>query len=96
MFAFKQVLAAAAIGAASLAATIGVQAAEPLNINTASAAALAAAIDGVGAQRAAGIVSYRENNGPFRTVEDLVNVQGIGQKILDGSRDQLTAGSGTN
>ena len=65
---------------------------EPVDINTASPEALAAAIGGVGLTKARAIVAYRESHGPFVTVEDLVQVQGIGPAILEGSRDGLTAG----
>jgi len=63
---------------------------EPLNINTASAETLAEAIKGVGTKRAEAIVAYRQQHGPFKTVDALVQVRGIGQSIVDGSRAQLT------
>jgi competence protein ComEA len=66
------------------------QGAEPVDINTATAAALADAISGVGLKRAEAIVRYREMNGPFVDVEGLLAVQGIGPKTLDRSRDRLT------
>ncbi len=78
----------ALIGALSLSA--GVFAASPVDINTADAQALAEAIKGVGLKRAEAIVSYRDKNGPFATVMDLSNVQGIGEKTVQSSRDNLT------
>ena len=63
---------------------------EPLNINTANAETLAEAIKGVGIKRAEAIVAYRQQHGPFKTVDALVQVRGIGQSIVDGSRAQLT------
>jgi len=39
-------------------------------------------------------VEYREKNGPFKRVEDLVNVQGIGEKILARIRDRVTLSGG--
>jgi competence protein ComEA len=65
-------------------------AAPPVDINTAGAEALAEAIKGVGLRRAEAIVKYRENNGPFVSVDELTKVQGIGERIVDGSRDKLT------
>ena len=56
--------------------------AEPVNINQAGAAALAASVNGVGAARAKAIVEYREANGPFKSAEDLKNVKGIGDGIM--------------
>jgi len=50
-----------------------------VNINTASAAELDA-LPGIGAKTAALIVEYRQKNGPFKKVEELMNVRGIGEK----------------
>ena len=50
-----------------------------VNINTASASDLEA-LPGIGAKTAARIVEYRQKNGPFKKVEELMNVQGIGEK----------------
>jgi len=63
---------------------------EPLNINTANAETLAEAIKGVGMKRAEAIVAYRQQHGPFKKVDALIQVRGIGQNIVDGSRDRLT------
>ena len=69
----------------------GVYAAQPVDINSADAQALAGAIKGVGLKRAEAIVTYRDKNGPFATVNDLTNVQGIGEKTVQSSRENLTA-----
>lgn len=50
-----------------------------VNLNTASAADLEG-LPGIGAKTAALIVEYRQKNGPFKKVEDLMNVRGIGEK----------------
>lgn len=50
-----------------------------VNINTASAAELDA-LPGIGAKTAAMIVEYRQKNGPFKKIEELMNVRGIGEK----------------
>lgn len=65
-------------------------AAEPVDINAADAPALAAAISGAGMKRAQAIVAYREKHGPFKSVDDLVKVPGIGTKSLEKSRENLT------
>lgn len=57
----------------------GAAAARPVNINTASAAELER-LPGIGASTAARIVEYREKNGAFKKVEELMNVRGIGEK----------------
>ena len=53
-----------------------------LNINTASAADLTA-LPGIGEKKAAAIVAYRDANGPFTELEQLVQVDGIGEGILE-------------
>ena len=68
-------------------------AADPVDINTADASTLAMAIQGVGMKRAEAIVAYREANGPFKSVDDLQNVKGVGPKILEDSRAALTVGT---
>ena len=60
-----------------------------VNLNTADAAALET-LAGVGPALAARIVAWREQNGPFRSVDELTAVSGIGPKTLDGMRDQVT------
>ena len=51
----------------------------PLNLNTATAAQLES-LPGVGARTAALIVEYRQKNGAFKKIEDLMNVRGVGEK----------------
>lgn len=53
-----------------------------LNINTASAADLTA-LPGIGEKKAAAIVAYRDANGPFTEPEQLLQVDGIGEGILE-------------
>ncbi len=72
-----------------LTASVGALA-DPVDINTADADSLAAGIDGVGTQKAMAIIKYREANGPFSSVEELANVQGIGMKTVDRNRSNLS------
>lgn len=60
-----------------------------VNINTADAQTLADNIYGVGQSRAQAIIDYREAHGPFQSVDDLVQVKGIGNKLLEKNRDNL-------
>jgi competence protein ComEA len=60
-----------------------------LNINSASATELET-LSGIGEVLAAKIVEYREQNGPFASVDDLMDVSGIGPATLDEIRDQIT------
>ncbi len=63
--------------------------AEPVDLNTATATDLSA-LHGVGPVKAAAIIEHRSAHGPFESVDDLVQVPGIGTKILDDNRDNLT------
>ena len=63
-----------------------------VNINTASAAELEA-LPGIGAAMAARIVEYRQKNGPFKKIEDLMNVRGLGEKNFLKLKPQLTLGA---
>lgn len=63
-----------------------------VNINTASASQLAASLPGIGEVKAAAIVSYRNANGPFRSVDELINVKGIGEATLEKLRPYATVG----
>ena len=54
-------------------------AAAPVNLNTATAAQLTT-IPGIGAKTAELIIEYREKNGGFKKIEDLMNIRGVGEK----------------
>lgn len=61
-----------------------------ININTATADELSRMLKGIGEKRAEAIVAYREENGPFRTVEQLQSVKGVGEMVLEQNRDMLS------
>ena len=56
--------------------------ASPVNINTADAPTLSKNIKGVGMKKAQAIIAYREKNGKFIKIEDLMKVKGISVKLL--------------
>lgn len=92
MKSLKTILTAGLLALSSIAAI-----AAPVNVNTASSDEIAAALNGVGQKKAAAIVSYREQNGAFTTVEELTNVKGIGDKLLEKNKaDILLDNAATN
>ena len=62
---------------------------DKININQADAKTLTT-LKGVGKDRAAKIIEYRESNGPFEKVEDLMKVKGIGKKIFEQNKNVLS------
>jgi len=62
---------------------------EPLSINDASAEQLSAAMNGIGLKKAQAIVSYREQYGPFTAIEQLKEVPGIGNALIERNADRL-------
>lgn len=66
----------------------------PVNVNTADAETLSAELTGIGMARARAIIEYREQNGPFRSPEDLLNVRGFGERTLEMNRDDIMLDSG--
>lgn len=60
-----------------------------ININTASAHQLQR-LDGIGETTAAAVIEYREKNGSFRSIDELVGVKGIGEKTLEKIRSSIT------
>ena len=62
-----------------------------VNINTASKEQLAL-LPGIGEIYAENILAYREEHGPFRKAEDLLNVDGIGPARLEAILDYITVG----
>lgn len=59
-----------------------------ININTASATELQS-LPGIGPQKAEAIIHYREENGPFQKVEDLMKVSGIGEKTFEKLKEHI-------
>lgn len=64
----------------------------PVDINTASAEQLSESLQGVGPSKAGAIVAYREQNGPFRSLDDLTKVKGIGPSLLEKNKGLIGFG----
>jgi len=62
-----------------------------VNLNTASATDLEG-LPGIGAKTATRIVEYRQKNGPFKKIEELMNVRGVGEKNFLKLKPQITVG----
>ena len=60
-----------------------------VNINTADAETIASELNGVGLSKAKAIVEYRTTHGPFRSVDDLSLVKGIGERTVDKNRSDI-------
>ncbi|MBL0164392.1 MAG: helix-hairpin-helix domain-containing protein [Xanthomonadales bacterium] len=76
----------------SLALALPAFAAEQVDINSADAKTLAEGLNGVGMSKAEAIVAYRDEHGPFANAEDLAQVKGIGDKIVEKNRDNIVVG----
>lgn len=60
-----------------------------VNINTADAAELTR-LKGIGVKKAEAIVAWRNENGSFKSVEDLLDVKGIGEATLEANRENIS------
>ena len=60
-----------------------------VNINTADAETIAAELNGIGPSKAKAIVAYRTKHGPFRSVDDLSLVKGIGERTVERIRTDV-------
>ncbi|WP_084087382.1 ComEA family DNA-binding protein [Aerolutibacter daejeonensis] len=68
-------------------------AAEKIDINTADVTTLDRVLLNIGPAKAQAIVAYRTANGPFRSVEQLALVKGIGLKTIEKNRDRIVVGA---
>lgn len=65
------------------------QANSRVDLNAADAQTLQKALNGIGQAKAQAIVAYREANGPFTSVDELLEIKGIGKALLERNRDKL-------
>ena len=60
-----------------------------VNLNEADIEALQT-LDGIGEVKAKAIIDYRDKNGPFKQIEDIKNVSGIGDSVYEKIKDNIT------
>lgn len=72
--------------------SVGVAAAQTtaVNLNMADAETLTRELKGIGATKAKAIIEYREAHGPFSSVDELLEVKGIGASTLEKNRAKLS------
>lgn len=93
----KRFVAAALAAVFALGMSVGVASAASkapagkININTATAAQLTE-LPGVGEKLAARIVEYRQKSGGFKSIQEIMNVKGVGEKNFAKLQPFLTAG----
>ena len=78
----------------ALFATAALAGGERVNINTADAATLDRVLNGIGPAKAEAIVVYRKANGPFRSIDQLASVKGIGLSTIEKNRDRIVIAGG--
>lgn len=61
-----------------------------ININTADAETLSAELKGIGLKRAKAILAYRNEHGPFKSIDELTRIKGISKRIVDQNREKIT------
>ncbi len=82
-------LALLAIVSSAMLGVSAIQPEEPININTATVEELTE-LPRIGEVTATRIVKWREENGPFASTEELMNVQGIGERVYERIRPHVT------
>lgn len=88
-----RLLQALVLSLALAGAAIAAPSAERVNINTADVAALDRVLVNVGPSKAEAIVAYRKANGPFRSIDQLALVKGIGLKTIEKNRERIVLGA---
>ena len=89
VLAFVLCAGGATVSAQKPAAKPAASAGAVVNLNTATATQIAT-LPGIGEKAAQRIIEYREKNGGFKKIEELMNVKGIGEKSFLRIKDRLT------
>ena len=69
-------------------------AADKVDINTADAQTIDRVLHNIGPAKAEAIVAHRDANGPYKSLEQLASVKGIGLKTVEKNRDRIQLGAG--
>ncbi|WP_201346841.1 ComEA family DNA-binding protein, partial [Lactobacillus nasalidis] len=85
----SQATSSSAFSASSSASSASSASGELININTASASDLQK-LNGIGEKKAEQIIAYRQEKGGFKSIDELKEVSGIGDKTFAAIKDQLT------
>jgi competence protein ComEA len=64
----------------------------PVDINKADAVTISESLDGIGMAKAQAIVTWRDQHGPFKTVQDLAEVKGVGMSLVERNREAIQLG----
>lgn len=72
-----------------MASASGMTSSGRVNLNTANEATLQRELSGIGSAKASAIVEHRDAYGAFESVDELLEVQGIGKSLLDRNRHRL-------
>lgn len=60
-----------------------------VNVNTATAEEIAKSLKGVGLSKAGALIIYRDKHGPFKSLQELTKVKGIGAATIDKNRENI-------
>lgn len=86
----SQPVATPAVESTAPAGKASVAQAATVNINSADVEELQKSLKGIGKVKAQAIIDYRTANGPFTSVDQLLEVKGIGKGTLDKNRDRIS------
>lgn len=76
--------------------SIGIGYTAPININNADIPTILENLTNIGPVKAQAIIEYREKNGPFQSINDLLKVKGIGEKTIEHNKENIIFESITN
>lgn len=94
MKSFKTTLSSLLLSLLLIGSAIAADPVTKVNINTADAATIDRVLLNIGPSKAEAIVAYRKANGPFKSLEQLAQVKGVGLKTVEKNRGRIQLGGG--